>query len=217
MDCVPSGGRRRRSRPTRRHSSRDGLKGARIGVLRQAYERDTHRPGDRQGLHGRARRIRRAGAIIVDPAPVPLDEHPADAGAGPCGGFKYDINRYLAGHGDRVPVKSLADIIKSRRFHPTVAAPARAGAGGSRERTATPGVPGGSRVPPAGTQGGDDGDGYATAGGIRLSDLEQPAAPDRRSEYAARRQQPVLLADHGLPRRSRCRWATRAADNSRPA
>ena len=34
--------------------------------------------------------------MIVDPAPVPLDEHAAAAGAGPCGGFKYDINRYLA-------------------------------------------------------------------------------------------------------------------------
>jgi amidase len=30
------------------------------------------------------------------------------------------MNRYLAGHGDRVPVKSVAEIIKSRRFHPSV-------------------------------------------------------------------------------------------------
>jgi Asp-tRNA(Asn)/Glu-tRNA(Gln) amidotransferase A subunit family amidase len=35
-------------------------------------------------------------------------------------GFKYDINRYLASHGDRVPVKSLAEIVKSGRFHPSV-------------------------------------------------------------------------------------------------
>ena len=35
-------------------------------------------------------------------------------------GFKYDINRYLASHGDRIPVKSLAEIVKSGRFHPTV-------------------------------------------------------------------------------------------------
>ena len=34
---------------------KDGLKGARIGVLRQAYERDTTEPGDRQGLHGGGR------------------------------------------------------------------------------------------------------------------------------------------------------------------
>jgi len=35
-------------------------------------------------------------------------------------GFKYDINRYLASHGDRVPVTSLVEIVKSGRFHPTV-------------------------------------------------------------------------------------------------
>jgi Asp-tRNA(Asn)/Glu-tRNA(Gln) amidotransferase A subunit family amidase len=35
-------------------------------------------------------------------------------------GFKYDINAYLASHGDRVPVKSLSEIIKSGRFHPSV-------------------------------------------------------------------------------------------------
>jgi len=51
---------------------------------------------------------------------VPLDGVRRATGAGTCAGFKYDINRYLTSHGDRVPVKSLADIIKSRRFHPTV-------------------------------------------------------------------------------------------------
>jgi Asp-tRNA(Asn)/Glu-tRNA(Gln) amidotransferase A subunit family amidase len=35
-------------------------------------------------------------------------------------GFKYDINRYLASHGDKVPVRSLAEIVTSNRFHPTV-------------------------------------------------------------------------------------------------
>src|SRR4029453_5335934 len=41
-------------------------------------------------------------------------------GRGVCGWFKYDINRYLAAHGDRVPVHSLEEIIKSRRFHPSI-------------------------------------------------------------------------------------------------
>ena len=35
-------------------------------------------------------------------------------------GFKYDINRYLASHGDRIPMKNLGEIVKSGRFHPTV-------------------------------------------------------------------------------------------------
>jgi Asp-tRNA(Asn)/Glu-tRNA(Gln) amidotransferase A subunit family amidase len=41
-------------------------------------------------------------------------------GSGQCMGFKYDINRFFASHGDKIPMKSLADVVKSRRFHPTV-------------------------------------------------------------------------------------------------
>jgi Asp-tRNA(Asn)/Glu-tRNA(Gln) amidotransferase A subunit family amidase len=99
---------------------RDGLTGARIGVLRQAYERDTTDPEITQVFMNALDAMRKAGAVIVDPAPVPLDAIKRDTSAGTCGGFKYDINRYLAGHGDRVPVKSLAEIIKSGQFHPSV-------------------------------------------------------------------------------------------------
>jgi amidase len=99
---------------------RDGLRGARIGVLRQAYERDTTDPEIVDVFMKAVEDLRLAGATIVDPAPVNLDGIRRQAGAGPCMGFKYDINRYLAAHGDRVPVKSLAEIVKSGRFHPTV-------------------------------------------------------------------------------------------------
>ena len=63
-------------------------------------------------------------------------------------------------------------------------------------------------------------DGRAEARRVRLSDLEQPAAADRRSQHAARRQQPVLLADHRVPgdqvpmgytRGGRCRPASRSS------
>jgi Asp-tRNA(Asn)/Glu-tRNA(Gln) amidotransferase A subunit family amidase len=99
---------------------RDGLKGARIGVLRQAYERETTDPEIVAVFMTALDDLKRAGAIVVDPARVDLEGIRRDREAGPCGGFKYDINRYLAAHGDRVPVKSLEEIIKSRRFHPTV-------------------------------------------------------------------------------------------------
>jgi Asp-tRNA(Asn)/Glu-tRNA(Gln) amidotransferase A subunit family amidase len=56
----------------------------------------------------------------VDPVRVELDQIRRQQGAGTCGGFKYDINRYLAAQGDRAPVHSLEEIIKSRRFHPSV-------------------------------------------------------------------------------------------------
>ena len=99
----------------------DGLKGARIGVLRRAYERDSTDPEVVQVFLAALEDLRRAGATIVDPAPVEgLDAIQRPRDAGPCMGFKYDINRYLASHGDRIPVKSLAEIVKSGRFHPSV-------------------------------------------------------------------------------------------------
>jgi Asp-tRNA(Asn)/Glu-tRNA(Gln) amidotransferase A subunit family amidase len=98
----------------------DALKGARIGVLRQAYERDTLDQEIRQIFLAAVEDMRKAGAVIVDPARVDLSSAQRPQGVGPCAGFKYDLNRYLASHGDRVPVKSLEEIIGSRRFHPSV-------------------------------------------------------------------------------------------------
>ncbi|HXG87523.1 MAG TPA: amidase family protein [Vicinamibacterales bacterium] len=100
---------------------RDGLRGARIGVLRQAYERDSTDPEIVDVFMRALDDLRHSGAVIVDPARVEgLDTIRRAAGVGSCMGFKYDINRYLASHGDRVPVTSLAEIVKSGRFHPTV-------------------------------------------------------------------------------------------------
>jgi len=100
---------------------RDGLKGARIGVLRFAYERETTDPEIVQVFMRAVDELKLAGATIIDPGVVEgIAEIRRPQGSGPCMGFKYDINRYLAGHGDRIPMKSLAEIVKSRRFHPTV-------------------------------------------------------------------------------------------------
>lgn len=100
--------------------ARDGLKGARIGVLRQAYERETTDSEIVRIFEAALEDMKRAGAAIVDPVAVPLETVRRPQGAPPCGGFKYDINRYLASHGDRIPLKSLEEIVKSRRFHPSV-------------------------------------------------------------------------------------------------
>ncbi|MGE0865750.1 MAG: amidase family protein [Vicinamibacterales bacterium] len=100
---------------------RGGLNGARIGVLRFAYERESTDPEIVQVFMRAVDDLRAQGATIIDPGVVDgLDQIKRPQGMGPCGGFKHDINRYLAGHGDRVPVKSLAEIVKSGRFHPTV-------------------------------------------------------------------------------------------------
>ncbi len=100
---------------------RDGVRGARVGVLRQAYERDTTDAEIVQVFTNAVQDLKRLGATIVDPARVEgLEQIHRAQGVGPCMGFKYDINRYLSSHGDHVPVHSLAEIVKSGRFHPTV-------------------------------------------------------------------------------------------------
>ena len=89
----------------------------------------------------RSRTSKRAGATIVDPATVDLAQVSRPQGAGSCGGFKYDINRYLAAHGDRVPVHTLDEIVRSRRYHPSVRAAAGARAGTDRgQRSRNSGV-----------------------------------------------------------------------------
>ena len=104
--------------------------------------------------------LKRAGATIVDPVAGRVSPVCAGAqGSGSCGGFKYDINRYLAGQGDRVPVKTLEEIIRSRRFHPSIEARLQSAQEGTRERTRDAGLQGGSgisrRVPRRGRE--DDG------------------------------------------------------------
>ncbi|MBK5257208.1 MAG: amidase [Vicinamibacteria bacterium] len=100
---------------------KDGLKGTRIGILRQAYERETTDPEIVRIFMRAVADLREGGAAIVDPATVDgLDQIRRPQGMGPCRGFKYDINEYLAAHGDRVPMKSLTDIVKSGLFHPSV-------------------------------------------------------------------------------------------------
>lgn len=98
---------------------KDGLKGAVIGVLRQAYERPTTDPEVVRVFENALADLKRAGATIVDPATVEgVDAMRRPREGGPCMGFKYDMNRYLASRGDRVPVKNLAEIVKSGKFHP---------------------------------------------------------------------------------------------------
>ena len=53
-------------------------------------------------------------------------------------------------------------------------------------------------------------------GRIDLSNLEQSAAPDRRSQHTGRRQQSAVRTSRRGFRRSRCRWVSRE-DNTLPA
>jgi len=92
---------------------KNGLKGARIGVLHQAYERaNAAVDPDILGAFAKAMTdLAAAGADIVDDVKVELP--PRAQGAGSCRGFKYDINDYLATRGQKAPAHSLDEIMAS--------------------------------------------------------------------------------------------------------
>ena len=101
--------------------TRDALRGMRIGVLREAYVRDSTDPEIVQVFVNAVEDLRRAGATIVDPAPVEgLDAIRRPQGMGSCQGFKYDLNQFLAARKGRVPVHDLSEVVKGGKFHPTV-------------------------------------------------------------------------------------------------
>ena len=120
-DPVTSGADAHVARDYTASLDRNGLRGATIGVLRQAYERESTDPEIVRLFLAAVEDMKRAGANIVDPAAVDgLNSIRRPQGAGPCMGFKYDLNHFLEARADRVPLKNLAAIIQSGRFHPSV-------------------------------------------------------------------------------------------------
>jgi amidase len=104
-----------------RSLDRNGLKGAVIGVLHAAYERSSTDPEIVRIFMAALDDMRRLGATVVDPAKVEgLDAVKRPTGNGPCMGFKYDLNHFLADRKGDVPVVDLTAILKSGKFHPSV-------------------------------------------------------------------------------------------------
>lgn len=109
---------------------RDGLKGTRLGILRQAYERQ-NQPVDEEVVKVFEQALadmRKAGATVVDE--ITVERVQRQQGAGSCRGFKYDINDYLATRGAKAPVHSLDEIFASGKFDPSVAGRLKSAASG---------------------------------------------------------------------------------------
>jgi len=95
------------------------LRGARIGILRQAYERPSLDSGVAAVFARAVAALRAQGAVVVDSARV--DSLNAILGRrGACNRFKADLERYLAARAPNAPVHTVDEILKSRSFHPTV-------------------------------------------------------------------------------------------------
>jgi Asp-tRNA(Asn)/Glu-tRNA(Gln) amidotransferase A subunit family amidase len=112
-----------RTRPPPNYAAslvRDGLRGARIGVLRQAYD-SASADSEVLAVFGRAvADLRRAGAVILDSIPIPALDSLFKVETGECNRFKYDLERWIASNNSRTPVKTLDEIVQSGRFHPSI-------------------------------------------------------------------------------------------------
>ena len=98
---------------------RDGLKGARIGVLRALV--DT-KDADRQvtALFEKAiDDLRAAGAVIIDPVKVAnFEDHLKNQGF--CPRFRYDMHIYLRSLGDEAPLKDVMEVLKTGQYSPYI-------------------------------------------------------------------------------------------------
>jgi Asp-tRNA(Asn)/Glu-tRNA(Gln) amidotransferase A subunit family amidase len=99
---------------------KDGLSGARLGVLKQAYETPATDPEIVQIFQRAIGELRKEGATVVDSVTIPNLDQLRQAQTGACNQFKWDLNRYLQSREPKPPVTSLDEIIRSRKFHPTV-------------------------------------------------------------------------------------------------
>jgi Asp-tRNA(Asn)/Glu-tRNA(Gln) amidotransferase A subunit family amidase len=98
---------------------KEGLRGARIGVVRQLFMGSDTDPEIRRLLEQALADMKRQGADIVEGVSIPeIDQIPSAKLF--CNRFKYDIEAYLATLGPQAPVKNLDDILASQKFHPSI-------------------------------------------------------------------------------------------------
>lgn len=96
-----------------RYLDKDGLKGARIGVLRLLSEKDPD-PQVKALFEQALADLKKLGAVLVDPFEVAhFDSLSQDQW---CSVFQQDINQYLSSLGENVPVKNLQEIIDSGKY-----------------------------------------------------------------------------------------------------
>jgi amidase len=95
------------------------LDGARIGVMRQWSNRAGADQEVLERFEEALEDMRSGGAIIIDSVLIPEMDELRRSGLW-CRRFKHDLNRYLETLGSEAPVKSLEEIIASRRTHPSI-------------------------------------------------------------------------------------------------
>jgi amidase len=95
----------------------NALRGARLGVLRRHVTRNGADPEVVQRFEEALRELQRLGATIVDPVDLVVMDSVRFV---QCSSFKKDLEDYLTTLGPNAPVKTLAEIVESGRFHVTI-------------------------------------------------------------------------------------------------
>ena len=96
---------------------KDGLKGARIAVLRRYLDTETTDPQIKEITLRAIVDLKKLGAEITDPFDIPnYDELIKDTW---CSVFQYDLNNYLASLGEKAPYKTLKEIYDSGLYLPS--------------------------------------------------------------------------------------------------
>ena len=120
-DAVTAASRDHSHPPYAEALAADGLDGARIGVLRVITDSETADPAALAVFEAALADLAEEGATVIDPFKIEGLDELLETRRGGCSQFKFDLNAYLAGHGDRAPVRTLAEIIEeSREFHPSI-------------------------------------------------------------------------------------------------
>jgi Asp-tRNA(Asn)/Glu-tRNA(Gln) amidotransferase A subunit family amidase len=97
---------------------RNGLKGARIGVVRRYIDPPTTDPAIKALFEKAIEDLKAQGAEIVDPFVIPdYDKLIQNIW---CDTFQYDVNNYLASLGPNAPYKNIAEIVKSGLYSPYI-------------------------------------------------------------------------------------------------
>ena len=124
---------------------KDGLRGARIGVLRQAYERPSADVEILSVFDQALDDLREAGATVLDTVMISELDSLRQAATGSCNRFKFDLESWMASTGGRTPVKSLDEILRSGRFHPSIRPRLEAAQGAELPPDRNPGCAGNQR------------------------------------------------------------------------
>ena len=95
----------------------DGLKGARLGVLRTLVNTSDADVEVVEVMDRAIRELRAAGAVIVDPFGIP-DFGRLRSATGFCSRFRYDLKNYLDSLGAAAPVHSLDEVVAHKLYLP---------------------------------------------------------------------------------------------------